>query len=482
MQIDIEKYPKIPIGRARDLHGKKFGRLQPLYRTHNSKSKDVQWCCKCDCGNITSVTATNLTSGHTKSCGCLAKETARLNGINNRDKISQSQKGKHIINEINNQYKDWLVISLGQKVGSNGVKFWLCECQKCHYKMEINGTYLRLNRFPECPSCTDKLSIINKTFGKLTVLEASQYRDSNNGSILYKCQCECGNIVYRRRQQLKDEHFSSCGCDMKYKQREALKKEFIGKQIDDLLVLSLNEDQFLYGEYTWNCQCKCGNIVIKNTSVLKDKKHYHSCNDCARVNHRVPLNTKIGYLEIKNYINDPKDNSLVGYQCYCHKCNNLVNLDTVKYRNIVRRQGNIATCGCTFTSSYGEEKIKDILKENNITYLHDKAYFKDLIFPKTNGIGRFDFIIFNQQNQISHVIEYDGEQHFLFKTNTKGWNNYDNYLVTKEHDEFKNQWCKDNNIPLIRIPYWHLQDLCVEDLLLETSKFIVGKECDEVTL
>ena len=31
----------------------------------------------------------------------------------------------------------------------------------------------------------------------------------------------------------------------------------------------------------------------------------------------------------------------------------------------------------------------------------------------------------------------------------------------------------ENNIPLIRIPYTHLQDLCLEDLQLETSKFII---------
>ena len=33
--------------------------------------------------------------------------------------------------------------------------------------------------------------------------------------------------------------------------------------------------------------------------------------------------------------------------------------------------------------------------------------------------------------------------------------------------------CKENNIPLIRIPYTHLNKLCLEDLLLETSNFIV---------
>ena len=45
--------------------------------------------------------------------------------------------------------------------------------------------------------------------------------------------------------------------------------------------------------------------------------------------------------------------------------------------------------------------------------------------------------------------------------------------MTKERDAFKNEWCKENNILLIRIPYWHLKDLCIEDLKLETSKFII---------
>ena len=49
----------------------------------------------------------------------------------------------------------------------------------------------------------------------------------------------------------------------------------------------------------------------------------------------------------------------------------------------------------------------------------------------------------------------------------------EDFEKTKIHDAYKNQWCKENNIPLIRIPYTHLKDLCIEDLQLETSKFIV---------
>lgn len=46
------------------------------------------------------------------------------------------------------------------------------------------------------------------------------------------------------------------------------------------------------------------------------------------------------------------------------------------------------------------------------------------------------------------LIEYDGEQHFHEIKNDRY-----NYLELKERDNYKDRWCKDNNIDLIRIPY-----------------------------
>ena len=52
--------------------------------------------------------------------------------------------------------------------------------------------------------------------------------------------------------------------------------------------------------------------------------------------------------------------------------------------------------------SYGEEKISNILKENNIYFEREKS-FADL----KHGLFRFDFYLPN--NNI--IIEFDGEQH-----------------------------------------------------------------------
>ena len=57
-----------------DLSGKRFGRLTVLKQV--KKGKLIYWECLCDCGNIFKVNGRALRRGHTKSCGCLQRETA----------------------------------------------------------------------------------------------------------------------------------------------------------------------------------------------------------------------------------------------------------------------------------------------------------------------------------------------------------------------------------------------------------------------
>lgn len=61
-----------------DLSGQRFGRLTVIRRegsiTYPSGQKQTCFLCRCDCGKETLVTRRNLTSGNTKSCGCLAIE------------------------------------------------------------------------------------------------------------------------------------------------------------------------------------------------------------------------------------------------------------------------------------------------------------------------------------------------------------------------------------------------------------------------
>lgn len=126
------------------------------------------------------------------------------------------------------------------------------------------------------------------------------------------------------------------------------------------------------------------------------------------------------------------------------------------------------------TESHGEYLIKQLLQLNNIPFITE-ATFQTCRFPDTNALARFDFYVNNK-----YIIEYDESQHFsTMKYNKCGWNNEENFKKTNEHDKIKNEWCIKNHIPLIRIPYTIKENIRIEDLVPETSQFLVKGENDE---
>lgn len=73
MRTQMSKLPK-------DLAGLRFGKLIVLKRGDRSDRGHYQWHCKCDCGNLTVTWGTNLTSGKSRSCGCLVSEVLFKHG------------------------------------------------------------------------------------------------------------------------------------------------------------------------------------------------------------------------------------------------------------------------------------------------------------------------------------------------------------------------------------------------------------------
>lgn len=63
----------------KDITDQKFGKLTVIKISGKSKSGNIKWLCKCDCGNTTEVIGSKLRNGYTKSCGCL-KFSAQAQG------------------------------------------------------------------------------------------------------------------------------------------------------------------------------------------------------------------------------------------------------------------------------------------------------------------------------------------------------------------------------------------------------------------
>jgi hypothetical protein len=63
---------------AVDYSGQKFGRLTVIKRAENNKHGNVQFLCRCDCGKELVLPSSALTTGNTRSCGCLYNDQNRL--------------------------------------------------------------------------------------------------------------------------------------------------------------------------------------------------------------------------------------------------------------------------------------------------------------------------------------------------------------------------------------------------------------------
>ena len=94
---------------------------------------------------------------------------------------------------------------------------------------------------------------------------------------------------------------------------------------------------------------------------------------------------------------------------------------------------------------YGEHKISCLLDMWGIQYTEQFRFLE----CRDQRPLPFDFYLLDY----NVCIEFDGQQHFVQRN---GWTELE---VIQKHDEIKTIFCKNNNIDLIRIPYWEIDDI-----------------------
>lgn len=120
--------------------------------------------------------------------------------------------------------------------------------------------------------------------------------------------------------------------------------------------------------------------------------------------------------------------------------------------------------------SLGEKVIAGILSDLNIDFIEQYS-FNDLRSPK-GVLLRFDFYLPKEKI----LIEYDGIQHFFPNRNFNN-TNYEDWQYNRSLDAIKDQYCRDNNIPLIRIPFWVFKKHeLTQDYILDILKKLERRE------
>lgn len=267
--------------------------------------------------------------------------------------------------------------------------------------------------------------MINSIFGSYIVLEQDFTKKTAAKYWKIKCQL-CGEEKSIRSDYLKKNPICKCQKDT-----------MINNTFGDFLVLNKCKEKAKDNCILYQCKCiHCGHIENVASNVLRSNRKY--CSNChVRKTTMIDMTGQVfGFLKVLERDMSPEhighENDSYWY-CQCLKCGSIKSI-----RGISLRNGMTKSCGCI--KSIGEELIASLLTKNNIIF--EKEYsFNDLIYK--NKL-RFDFAIFNTDGTLSHLIEYDGIQHF----EQTGW---EDVKTIQFRDNLKNQYCLDNNIKLIRI-------------------------------
>lgn len=195
--------------------------------------------------------------------------------------------------------------------------------------------------------------------------------------------------------------------------------------------------------YYYRCKCDCGKEAIVRGQNLRDEMT-KSCGCLARENGKKAIQgairartkditgLKYGMLTAL-YPTDKRSGTSIIWHCQC-ECGNECD---VGLNNLKR--GNVKSCGCLL--SIGEQKINNLLSGYKINFL--KQYtFNDLYGDK--GLLRFDFAIFDNDNNLLCLIEFQGEQHYI-KSNSR------HTKLLEQYDKYKVDYCSQHNILLYEI-------------------------------
>lgn len=257
----------------------------------------------------------------------------------------------------------------------------------------------------------------------------------------------CGNPNHKS-YEVRFQHFKDNRRCKQCRKEEKLKwtKEKIIKYVEDNGYVFIKFIKFNYSKSTIEIWCGNSNHSHK-ISTFNDFQQNGRCRECGNENKIIWTKEKIiDFVENNNY-NFIEFIKYKGYlsriKISCGK-HGAYEVDFGNFKNGFR----CPYCNMESIESKGEKEVEKILKKFKVKY-NKQHTFEDCKYKKYLP---FDFYL----PDFNIIIEYDGEYHFEIIEHFGGFNKF---IDTKIRDTIKNIYCKDNNIKLIRIPYWDFSNI-----------------------
>ena len=283
----------------------------------------------------------------------------------------------------------------------------------------------------------------NPNAENIEILE--QYKGN---AIKIKCRCKKDGYTWEIKP---NDLISGHGCPKCSGNIRKTTEEFINE------LKEINSDIEVLGEYVNNktkikVKCRVDGYIWEMTP--KHLLHKHGCPKCyndkrgddLRKTHEQFVNELKAVNNNVEILGEYIDNK-TKIKVKCKKCNHTWNATP---NNLLTKCSGCPKCNI----SKGEKRIAKYLDSKNIKY-KTQYRFKDC---KNSRTLPFDFYV----PSLNVVIEYDGIQHYEIIDYFGG---LDMFIYTKIHDTIKTIYCKENEIKLIRIPYWDFDR--IEEILLE---------------
>ncbi len=226
-------------------------------------------------------------------------------------------------------------------------------------------------------------------------------------------------------------------------------------------------ERYSYSKFEYTDQYQEIDIICKEHGPFSQQILHHSngsgCEKCHdRTFNRKNLEDHLGnfpefqkeqyeYLDIHyNY----QDTNSTFLEIKCKKRNHIFFQNLSNHKN----GSGCPDCNNIDNKSKGINRISILLEQLNYNFSYEKVFGNCKNLNATHNL-RFDIFI----EELNCCIEFDGPQHFKPVDLFGG---IESFEKTKENDQIKNEYCKQNNIHLVRIKY----DEDIENILIERLK------------